>query len=177
MYILYLYTQRAGRCAYVAGIPRVNISIVFVAPPPSRRYITNSHIMSAHKTLSEMERQRQRQRWSTNIYVIILYISFYIFLSFFFFLFASRLFITILSRCRSNRCPLHARTWKNCTSQRHNIMDIFILLRDGAIRLLYHNVYNIHNIITYIPFSEILFIGDVIVKEHIITISGRPRWV
>lgn len=40
-----------------------------------------------------MERQCRRQRWSTNIYVIILYISFYIFIIFF--LFASRLFITI----------------------------------------------------------------------------------
>jgi len=80
-------------------------------------YITNSHIMSAHKTLSKTERRRRWQRWSTNIYVIILYIGFYtFFLPFIYYYFS----------CWPSSRPLHARTWKNYymrnTSRGHTIM-------------------------------------------------------
>jgi len=142
---------------YVAGIPQVYISVVVVAPS-CIICITNSHIMSAHKTLSKTERRRRWQRRSTNIYVIILYIGFYtFFLPFIYYYFS----------CWPSSRPLHARTWKNYymrnTSRGHTI----ILLCDGAIWRLYTHI------IIYVPSRKILYIG----QEHIITIGGRPTGI
>jgi len=124
--------------------------------------------MSAHKTLSKTERRRRWQRRSTNIYVIILYIGFYtFFLPFIYYYF---------SCCPSSR-PLHARTWKNYyirnTSRGHTIM---ILLYYCAMALYTRRLYT-HIIIIYVLSKKILFIGDVMAEEHIITIGGRPTGI
>jgi len=104
---------------HVAGIPRVYIHPYSSRSAAAVYYIANSHITSAHKTLSKTERRRRR-RWqqrSTNIYVIILYIGFYtFFLPFIYYYFS----------CWPSNRPLHARTWKNYymrnTSRGHTIM-------------------------------------------------------
>jgi len=125
--------------------------------------------MSAHKTLSKTERRRR----STDIYVIILYIGFYtFFLPFIYYYFS----------CRPFSRPLHARTWKNYymrdTSRGRTIMILLLLLLcDGATRRLYTRIIII---IIYVPSSRrILYVGDVLVEEHVITTGGRPtgvRW-
>lgn len=150
---------------YVAGIPQVYISVVVVAPS-CIICITNSHIMSAHKTLSKTERRRRWQRRSTNIYVIILYIGFlYIFPTVYlllFFLLAVQPSVTREDVEKLLYAQYESRTY---------YYDTIILLCDGAIWRLYTHI------IIYVPSRKILYIGHVIAEEHIITIGGRPTGI
>lgn len=113
---IYIYIYMSSSCACRRYPPSVYIRSSRSAA--AVYYIANSHITSAHKTLSKTERRRRRWQWrSTNIYVIILYIGFYtFFLPFIYYYFS----------CWPSNRPLHARTWKNYymrnTSRGHTIM-------------------------------------------------------